>query len=202
MDARDIALQSVMPTVMVPAYSDFNELDIPGNRVLMAGNGAWLEVCRAWMYMRTQIAPLPIAVPYGQMTPKLHFPFINPPRALISQFIENAKERLPNECAAWVTWNETTGVWKLITLEDISSGEMHVESNLPVLAEGEHMVLDLHSHGKLPAFFSDEDDHDDRGECKIVGVVGNLDTDKVTAKFRICANGLFIPYSFPKEEIK
>ena len=32
MDSRDVALQSVMPTVMVPRYSELEELDTPGNR--------------------------------------------------------------------------------------------------------------------------------------------------------------------------
>ena len=197
MDARDLALQAVMPTVMVPSYSDFTELNEPGSRLLMAGNGVWLEACRAWMYMRAHVALLPIPVPYGRVTPELRFPFIKPPRALISPFIEEARVRLPNECAAWITWNEITGAWKFKMLEERSSGNMHVKTSLPLLEDGEHMVIDVHSHGKLPAFFSDEDNRDDRGECKIAGVVGNLDTTRVTAKFRVCANSFFVPYTFP-----
>lgn len=197
MDARDLALQSVMPTVMVPSYSNFQELDEPGSRLLMAGNGIWLEVRRAWMHMRARVSQLPIPVPYGLVTPELRFPFVKPPRSLVSQFIEEARTRLPNECAAWVTWHAVTGIWKLKMLDERSSGTEHVITDLPTLEEGEHLVIDVHSHGKLPAFFSDEDNRDDRGECKIAGVVGNLDTTNVTAKFRVCANGLFIPYTFP-----
>ena len=197
MDARDLALQAVMPTVMVPGYSDLTELVEPGGRLLMAGNGIWLEVRRAWMYMRACVSQLPIPIPYGLVTPELRFPFVKPPRSLVSQFIEEARTRLPNECAAWITWHEVTGAWKLKMLDESSSGSMHVDTILPILDDGEHTVIDVHSHGTLPAFFSDEDNRDDRGECKIAGVVGNLDTTNVTAKFRVCANGLFIPYTFP-----
>ncbi len=197
MDARDFALQAVLPTVMVPGFSDFKELDEPGSRLLMAGNGVWLEVYRAWMYMRERISHIPVPVPYGMVTPVMYFPFIKPPRSPVSQFIEEARARLPNECAAWITWNEVTGAWKLKMLNENSSGTMYVKTILPVLDDGEHMVIDVHSHGRLPAFFSDEDNRDDRGECKIAGVVGNLDTTNITAKFRVCANGLFIPYTFP-----
>lgn len=202
MDARDIALQATLPTIMVPAFSDFKKLDEPGSRLLMARNGVWLEVCRAWLYMRTQITNLPITVPYGTISPALHFPFMKIPRALISQFIEEARARLPNECAAWVIWDATLDIWRLHMLAEISADIDHVNTILPVLGNSEHLVLDIHSHGSSPAFFSSTDDHDDRCECKISGVVGNIDTNAPTAKFRICTNGFFVPYKFPKEEGK
>ena len=56
MDSRDVALQSVMPTVMVPRYSELEELATAGDRILMAANGVWLEVCRAWLYVRVLVA--------------------------------------------------------------------------------------------------------------------------------------------------
>ncbi len=60
------------------------------------------------------------------------------------------------------------------------------------------MVLDLHSHGLLDAFFSGTDNYDDgRGEVKIAGVIGNLDQPEVTASFRLCANGVFVPLKSP-----
>lgn len=43
-NAIDKALQSVTPTIMVPAYEELAELTEPGHRILMAKNGVWLEV--------------------------------------------------------------------------------------------------------------------------------------------------------------
>ena len=199
MDSRDVTLQSVMPTVMVPRFSELEELDTPGNRILMASNGVWLEVCRAWLYMRTPIAPpVTVPVPYGKVRTEVRFGFGRLPRNLVAQFIELAKERCPNECAAWVVWNQQTDQWRLMMLEERSAGPDHVIVNLPSLEEGEHMVMDLHSHGWLDAFFSSTDDHDDgRGEVKIAGVVGNLNKPEVTASFRLCANGVFVPLQSP-----
>ena len=198
MDSRDVALQSVMPSVMVPRYSELDELDTPGNRILMASNGIWLEVCRAWLYARVPIAAsLSIPTPYGAVSEALRFGFGKLPSTLVAQFIEQARSRCPNECAAWIVWNQRTNSWRLLMLEEQSVGPAHVRVNLPDLGENEHMVIDLHSHGLLDAFFSSTDDHDDgRGDVKIAGVIGNVDQTEVTALFRLCANGVFLPLPF------
>ena len=146
MDSRDVALQSVMPTVMVPRYSQLEELDTAGNRILMAANGVWLEVCRAWLYVRVPIAkPSIIPVPYGLVREELRFGFGKLPRAMAAQFIEQARARCPNECAAWVVWNQRTNEWRLMMLEETSVGPGHVNVNLPTLEEDEHMVIDRKS---------------------------------------------------------
>lgn len=201
MDSRDVALQSVMPTVMVPRYSKLEELDTPGNRLLMAANGVWLEVCRAWLYVRVLAAPSArIPVPYGYVSEVMRFSFGKLPKAMVAQFIELARARCPNECAAWVVWNQRTDAWKLMMLEETSVGLGHVSVNLPTLGEDEHMVMDLHSHGMTEAFFSRTDNKDDRGATKIAGVIGNLDKPEVTASFRLCANGMFMSLPFDSSQ--
>jgi len=197
MDSRDVALQSVMPTVMVPRYSELEKLATAGDRILMAANGVWLEVCRAWLYARVLVAkPSIIPVPYGQVSEVMRFGFGKLPRAMVAQFIEQARARCPNECAAWVVWNQRTNEWMLMMLEETSVGPGHVNVNLPTLEEDEHMVMDLHSHGLTEAFFSRTDNKDDRGATKIAGVIGNLDKPEATASFRLCANGVFVPLPF------
>ena len=193
----DDALQRVVPTVMVPRHAELEKLNTPGHRILMAGNGVWLEVRRAWLYLRVMLTlPLQIAVPYGIVKKEFCFTFGKLPKAMVAQFIEEARARMPNECAGWVIWNESTGAWRLQMLPETSVGVDHVNVNLPVLGDLEHLIVDMHSHGKLPAFFSETDNHDDRGEVKISGVIGNLNRPCITAKFRVCANGVFIPIHF------
>lgn len=201
MDARDVALQSVTPTVMVPRFSVLDELSDAGNRLLMAANGIWLEVCLAWLYLRMPVGLPPLVpVPYGEVTESMRFKFGRLPRTMVTQFIEIARTRCPNECAAWVIWNESSGEWRLQMLEERSVGRCHVDTILPVLADGEHMVIDLHSHGLLPAFFSSTDNGDDKGDLKVAGVIGNLDQEEVTTAFRLCVNGMFmtLPFEIPQ----
>jgi PRTRC genetic system protein A len=91
---------------------------------------------------------------------------------------------------------------RLERLEELSTGCSHVRYMRPVLDEDEHLVVDIHSHGRLAAFFSSEDDRDDRGEFKIAGVVGNCDRERCSTTFRLCANGLLLPLAFGAENSK
>jgi PRTRC genetic system protein A len=59
---------------------------------------------------------------------------------------------------------------------------------MPVLQDGEEIAVDLHTHGRLPAWFSATDDADDRG-IKIAGVFGHLHEPVPTAAFRLVLNG-------------
>ncbi len=197
MNTIDAALQSATPTIMVPRYAKQVELTTPGHRILMAENGVWLEVCRAWFYTRIQISPtLPVPVPYGSVSETKRFGFGKIPKALVTQFIEEAKIRCPNECAAWIVWNAQTLTWQLLMLEEVFVGPEHARVNLPILEEDEFMILDLHSHALHPAYFSEQDDKDDSGECKIAGVIGNLNQEVVTTAFRFCVDGLFQTLQF------
>jgi PRTRC genetic system protein A len=54
---------------------------------------------------------------------------------------------------------------------------------------GEAVVLDLHSHGYMGAFFSGQDDRDEQG-LKLYGVVGKLNTTPVV-KLRVGVYGYF-----------
>ena len=189
----DEALQTVMPTVMVPRFRPFVELHKPGNRVLMASNGVWLEIKREWLYIRVQIGPqLPMALPYGTIEPARRFEFDALPRVYLDRFVQEAKRKLPNECAAWVIWNSVTHDWRMEMLLETSVSMDHVITLLPVLAENEHLVVDIHSHGASPAFFSTTDNKDDRGECKIAYVVGTLDK-AADVIGRLCFNGFSVP---------
>jgi len=195
MDPRDIALQNATPTVMVPRFGSFEPMDEPGHRFLSASDGLWLELRRAWLYLRLPIARQNrVAMPYGSLEPVIEFVFGTLSGKLVDQFLLESREKLPNEHAAWITWNEENGNVELHTLEAINARPDLIHFHRPALDDCEHLVLDLHSHGRLPAFFSREtDDIDDRGEVKIAGVVGNIDTPQPTTAFRLCVLGMFLP---------
>lgn len=190
MDSRDIALQSVAPTVMVPHFGDFTPLAQSGHRFLAAADGLWLEVRRPWLYLRRQLAAQDrVPMPYGRVQATLET--VRIPASLVSQFVAAARERLPNEVAAWVIWQEATGDFALRLLTDIHASPGSVHFHRPALSAGEHLVLDLHSHANAPAYFSTQDDADDLGEVKFAGVVGNLDREAPDFALRLCAMGYF-----------
>jgi len=193
MDARDAVLQITCPTVMVPRFGSLEAMTGNGHRFLAAVDGLWLEVVRPWLHLLQPIArQAKVAMPYGSLTPFVQMSCGQIPKELVALFVEYAHTRMPNECAAWITWSEARG-FRLRLLDEISASRVRVTVERPPLDDGEHLVVDLHSHGADGAGFSATDNADDRGEVKIAGVVGNLDREPTFA-FRICALGLFIPF--------
>lgn len=193
MDARDAVLQLTCPTVMVPRFGRLEPMTDNGHRFLAAADGLWLEVVRPWLHVLQPLArQAKVAMPYGTLSPFVQMSCGQIPKELLAQFVEYAHTRMPNECAAWITWSEGGG-FRLRLLDEINASRARVTVERPQLDDEEHLVVDLHSHGTFSAGFSTTDNIDDRGEVKIAGVVGNLDRE-TTFAFRICALGLFIPF--------
>ena len=194
MDARDVALQAVAPTVMVPMYSPMEALTRPGHRFLAAANGEWLEVRRAWLYARAQInRPSVVSKPYGDLSDVFEWTMPALPSSLIHEFIELAEKALPNEAAGWITWDEHTGQFRFRPVGVLSASRSAIHFDRPRLEDGEHLVVDIHSHGEGRAFFSSIDNIDDKGEVKISLVIGGVGTEEANAVCRLCLLGKFIP---------
>lgn len=198
MNPLDIALQSVVPTLMVPKYGNLEPMSGNGHRFLVASNGLWLQVKRNWldlcMLLSRQYA---VAMPYGEVKQVMEFAFGRLPTDLVESFAAHAKEVSPMETAAWIVRNRVNGEFRLIMLKSIDVSEAHVHFVRPQLDESEEMVIDLHSHGAFPAFFSGQDDRDDAGEVKISVVVGNCDKPVPSVVARLCALGLMIKLPSP-----
>ena len=58
------------------------------------------------------------------------------------------------------------------------------------MARDETVAVDLHTHGRGPAFWSADDDRDDQG-IAVAGVFGLLDQPAPMACFRLVINGLY-----------
>lgn len=202
MDPRDIALQSLVPTVMVPKFSPLEPMQRAGHRFLVTGSGIWLEVLRDWLHLCLPLAEQTVvAMPYGDLEPKMNFTFGGKlPSHLVRAFVAEARARMPNECAGWIVWNRVEDSMRLQMLENIDVGKMHAKVHRPKLSDDEQLVIDIHSHGGLHAFYSPEDDRDDAGEVKISLVVGNCNKDQVTIKARLGALGVYLDLPAPELE--
>lgn len=194
----DLLLQRQVPLVPVPLHGEFVPLAESGHRFLGAGNGLFLEVRRPWLHLIWPVALQDkVTMPYGRLEKTVMLAFGAIPRELVNVFLEDARRALPNECAAWVVYNERTGLLEYVYPEIERASIASVRYNRPSLEPWRHLAIDLHSHGMLPAGFSLTDDQDDRGEFKIAGVVGNCDREHFSVRFRLCAGGLFIDVPFP-----
>lgn len=185
------------PVVVVPQAEPLAQLDGIGHRFLAAQDGMHVEFRRAWCHGIQQVAPSALQLPFGLVKPSFKTTCGRPPQWLYEQFIAMARRALPNEVAAWFVWDERVSAeqaWSLVELSPISSSSNHIEFERVALEPGQHVVVDIHSHGRAKAFFSSTDDRNDAElrDVKISVVIGHLDRPVVSSVQRLCVLGAFI----------
>lgn len=200
LDPRDAVIQAHVPVVMIPNHTALPILERNGHRYLAANDGLWIEVVRPWLRLLWPLlADGEDRLPYGAAQKAIVTRFGQIPATLLHRFADEARAAAPDECAAWIVWDEEDRALEYVTCKAIEASPGRVVLERPKLPDHKHLAIDLHSHGHLPAFFSEQDDEDDAGEVKVAVVFGNV-TDQAgpTAAFRLCAHGLFIPLPTPK----
>jgi PRTRC genetic system protein A len=189
----DNLLQIQFPTVMAPRFSQMQPLTVTGERFIIAGERLLFEVSRPWLHaVRSISEKFERSTPYGAGLEEgitLRCPPVPP--ELLNQFIDEAYAAFPNETAAWVTWDEATNVFTYWELVIESSSPRHVTFQRPRLKSSEHLVLDIHSHGAFAAFFSAQDDADDKDQLCISAVLSLQNPDKPIFVARLSMMGVY-----------
>lgn len=204
--ALDMATYAAAPIVAVPVHNTFAPLVDNGHRFLLAQGGLFLEVRRPWLHLIHKVAEqLPtVRIPYGAIENKMEFGYGRLGSAIpqMKEFAAHAMVESPIESAGSLIWNHVTNVWSLRypkTIGEATAGSIQFEQ--VELADDESLVVDLHSHGAHPAFFSATDDADDAGSVKICGVFGSLEQSVQTVAFRLCVLGVYLPITVPADKI-
>ena len=192
MNPIDFALQGSFPSVMVPTREPAAPMTGPGERLLVASNGVFLEISRPWVRLVRRLATYAwcTPVPYGEVAEQTELHCGSVPAELVAEFARMARAALPNEAGAWIVWDAVTGLFRLVPLPSLSHGAGHLYYQRPVLRAGEWLVVDCHSHGRGRAYFSTTDDRDDQHDVKLALVLGNCDQLPSVA-LRLCAKGRF-----------
>ncbi len=73
--------------------------------------------------------------------------------------------------------------------QNVAAASVHYLRNQE-MEEKYTLVLDIHSHNSMNAFFSSVDDADEK-ETRFFGVIGKLDTPTPEYKFRVCMSGVY-----------
>ena len=197
LDPRDAALQQTCPCVSMPMFGPLPGLDA-GQRMLLGRNGVFLQMRTPWLDCTTRVGQLAerLPLPYGDVVERIAFSFGAIPIRLLERFIEVARAVLPDEIAGALIYDEHRQTLVLRIHEGLDVGRGHVRYRIADLGEGEVLAVDLHSHGRLGAFWSADDDRDNHG-VRVCGVFGNLDRATPTAKFRLVLNGHSVPLPNP-----
>ncbi|MGF6768541.1 PRTRC genetic system protein A [Paraburkholderia sp. GAS199] len=192
MNPVDLILQRSFPSVMVPTREAITPMATPGERLLIASNGVFLEIHRPWIRFVRRLGAFEwqTAVPYGRVEEETDLRCGSISADLVAEFARIARVALPNEAGAWIVWDAMTGLFRLERLTALSHGPEHLWYERPALREGEWLVVDCHSHGRDKAYFSSTDDEDDQHDVKLALVLGNCDRTPSVA-LRLCAKGRF-----------
>jgi len=188
----DNILNAACPTVIIPKYGEFVPLEVTGQRYLCACDGFWIEIRRPWLHLIWPVALQgDFSMPYGAIEKKIDLTFGKIPAHLVDLFLDDAQAAFPNEFGAWLVWDDNTKELVYRPLKAIKATGGYLKVERPSLDEHESLAVDLHSHGRHKAFFSAEDNRDDKLEVKVSGVYGSLDRD-ISKVFRLCTGGRFI----------
>ena len=196
-DFRDEALRRLCPVVGAPRFDTLERIET-GQRIVLARNGVFAQVRTPWMDCLQRIGDLDPRFPlaFGDAEESLRLAFGTIPIRLLEEFISVGRAALPNEIAGGLIYDALARTLRLAIFDSLDSGYAHVRYRLPVLRSEESIAVDLHTHGRLPAHFSDVDDADDMG-IKVAGVFGNLDRPHPSAAFRLVLNGWSKPIPNP-----
>lgn len=190
----DAVLQATCPAIMVPRYGRFEPLSAHGHRFLTATDGLHVEIRRPWLHAILPVAESIIPLPYGSVEPCVRLR-LHGLVTLVEQFIAEAARISPHEHAAWFAIDSATGILHYESISVVSQSAEHIQYRRPPMNAGAELAVDIHSHGRAAAGFSDDDDADSIDDAKLEIVVGNLDRDVPTMTCRLSVLGLRIDYS-------
>lgn len=200
-DARDVALQAACPVVIAPRFGALPDM-APGQRLVVAANGLFVQVKLDWLDCIRCLTPqgIGLPLPYGTVEEMLRFSFGVLPMQLIERFIEAGRQWLPNEAAGALIYSRSSRGLRLALCEPLRCSPGRIDYRVPPMDADESLAVDLHTHGRAAAFWSADDDRDDCG-IKIAGVFGRLHLARPEACFRLVVNGLYRPLPHPWERV-
>ena len=116
------------------------------------------------------------------------------PSEIFYSIVEYFREDLGKEAMVRIVYNKECGEFSFYKAGGRRSKarldyEFEVDESLfcPNMVQ----VMEIHSHNTMPAFFSVVDDQDESGYPGVFGVIGNLDCQSPSMKFRAGVSGIF-----------
>jgi PRTRC genetic system protein A len=195
-DRRDQIVFGETPTLMQSLHGEALPKPETGkHRFVIAGDGVYVEAINPVLEVRLPVAKSSIKLPYGRIgAVGVRLTHGQIPKRILQDVCEKTFLCAEYEWAGLVVWDKIRKEYALYELDTISSSTRHI-SYRNALPDEYELVMDLHSHGSMPAFFSKTDDKSDIGGFYIAGVVGNCDSGEPTFATRIVVNGHFFECS-------
>lgn len=196
-DTANAAILQASPLLAVPSFGDLSGSPLSHwhHRYLVASDGVYFQASTphfsfiAPYFVAAESAMTPL--PYGAVSPAFQMIGGGVPLPLVRSLVHRARAMDRAE-GAWLVEDFSSQLLRIVTPNVLSSGGTHITyDNRAVPAE--KLVIDVHSHGHFPAFFSPTDNVSEDG-AYIAMVIGKTDTDNdIEIAARICFYGRTFP---------
>lgn len=195
-ESLDAVLAAQFPIIPQPVHGERSDMREFGIRYIVGANGLHREVSTPWLHSVLPVGSPSVGarLPYGLVRPQVNLRCPKPSSRHWREFATMAMAAFPNECAAALLWSPSTSQWRLAPRRVDEPGAAYIRYVEAECLDDEIVVVDLHSHGGAPAFFSDVDDADDAGSIKLSVVFGRCErADQMDVASRLCVIDTFVP---------
>ena len=181
------------PVITVPRYSPLPALQIGQRRYLVASDGVYIEARSRALHACVQMAGWVAPTPFGEIVPFAK-PVAGPiPPPMLQRFMALAAAASPAEAAALIVLRH--GRYELIHPGGQQAGVGRISYSTRGI-DPLDVLVDMHSHGRMAAFFSTQDDADDLANpspCFFAMVFGRVDSCRQQIECRTVVNGWAAP---------
>lgn len=190
------AMVEACPMVCIPPLTTHVPLQEPGRRWVMGADGLYLEARSLAVHAMILVSAADSA--YGSAKQFARTINGKVPQELLDRCMELAVEAGDKETAALIHWNPAEKKYELSIPDIISAGAAHVTYRDESLDE--LLVIDFHSHGHLPGYFSTTDDESDRSRIGpyIATVAGSCQSME---SLKLCTRICLSPYLINLNEL-
>jgi PRTRC genetic system protein A len=197
--ARDRILFAQTPMLMMPRHGELAPLPIGRRRYVAAADGIYVQARHRALDLTLRLVQ--VGLPYGVLSQRVELAGGLLPCALHQRITEHALLHFPKEWAGLVHWSDAAQRYELTIPDTIDASAGHIRY-LSHSIDPERLVLDVHSHGAFPAFFSSVDNQSDQYGIYFASVFGCCQsTDSLTVVTRLVVDGHFFELDWhPWEE--
>lgn len=188
---KDQAIFSATPTLPAPRYGILPECPIGTHRFVMASNGVFVQARTAVMTLCLKIADAVPGIPYGTMDEALYLTGGIISHELIREATARSARAAPDEWAGLIVLDES-GRYQLIEPQVTAASPSRITWLRDQVPE-DRLVIDMHSHGDGPAYFSATDNESDaRGGIFLSLVLGRCRDEQPEYLLRAAVHGLLV----------
>jgi len=202
-DPRDRVILGQTPVLMQPLFGQLPPLEPHKHRFVAARSGIFLQCSTPTLRVCVRVSRTLFDLPYGDLDERVELVGGRLPRHLYDSMRDRAVAACPSEWACLVLWDAERSAYQIVEPDVVSASAGHIRFRNDQY-DPDTLVLDLHTHGRLDAYFSQTDDASDcEGGCYLATVLGHCESvDSITATTRIVVNGLFYPVKWSPWEDK